>query len=228
MKNLLSLALLLITCTAFAQTKIKEGKVTYELSYGEITEEMKKMESMLPKSMDIYFKGDKARTEMSMATGKMIIIMDMAKKEMMLLMDMMGQKMAMKQTEEDLKKKEEELKTKGLYDSIEVTTTKETKKINGYNCKKVIISYVTAGVRETSVCYVTDELPTINTTQDNPIYSKIKGFMMEYTMKQQGIVVTIKATKVTALKVDDSMFITPEGYQLIDPSTLGGGPVSDH
>src|SRR6478735_1868662 len=136
---------------------------------------MKKMEAMFPKSISVYFKNEFSRFEMHSAMGNTISIGNSIKKDIIVMTDMMGQKIAVKQTEADLKKKEEEMKKEGVYPTFTVTQSKETKMIAGYLCKKAIISYTVNGETEKLNCYYTEALPQMTGGDNNPAFKQING-----------------------------------------------------
>lgn len=206
---MLVLAMLSMVFTAFkAGEKITEGVVEFDIAFLDLTPEMKQAEAMLPKKLTMYFKGESIRGEMPTAMGNTITIANEKKKEFYVLMDMMGQKTAIKQTEEDIKKQQLEQEVK----DIKVTTTTETKVIAGYTCKKAIVTFKMKGEEEKIECYYTEELPMLGNKNSSPGFDQIKGFMMEYSLNMSGIKMKMTATKVRAEKVDDSQFVVPSGY----------------
>lgn len=188
--------------------KITEGVVVFDIAFLDLTPEMKQAEAMLPKTLTMYFKGQNMRGEMPTAMGTTTTISNEKKKEFYVLMDMMGQKTAIKQTEADLKKQQQEQDVK----DIKVTYSAETKTIAGYLCKKAIISFTMKGEKETVECFYTDELPIVGNKNSTPGFDQIKGFMMEYSINMSGVKMKMTAKSVRAEKVDDSKFTLPEGY----------------
>ena len=200
---------------AFAQTKLKEGMAEFDISYPALTPEMKKMESMLPKSLTVYFKNELSRIEMPMAAGTTTTLSNNSKKEVTIMMDMMGKKFAMKQTEADIIKKEAELKKSGQYPTFKVTPSTETKLIAGYKCKKAVVSYIMSGKTERMDCFYTEELPKMNASGDNPAFKNINGFLMEYNISQSGMKMKIVAKNVKAKTVSDNLFKVPSDYKFM-------------
>jgi hypothetical protein len=222
-KQLITLWVLLGTTLAgSAQQALKEGTVEYKLTYSNLPEQLKQVQSTLPSKVTLYFKNNQFKTEMLMAQGEMNMLFDEEKKEMVMLMDMMGQKMKIKITEAQLKEKQKSSFEKQGIKNIEVKTTKEIKTIAGYACTKHIVNYEMDGKKESTYCYVTDKLPSSSMLTDNPIYADIKGFMMEYSTSQQGMTITMVAELVRAEKVSDNEFTVPDGYKEIDPEMLNG------
>lgn len=192
------------------QNKLNEGVVDFNITFSDLTPEMKQAEAMLPKTMTMYFKGQNFRGEMPSAMGNTITMYNAEKKEYYVLMDMMGQKMAIKQTEEEMKQEQKKESIKNL----KVTLSKETKVIAGYTCNKAIITFDVEGKSEKLECFYTPLLPVSSNNNSAPGFDQIKGFMMEYGMNMGGIKMKITAQKVREQKVSSSLFTIPEGYTI--------------
>lgn len=206
---ILSLVLLSMVTFAFKTAeKITEGVVEFDIQFLDLTPEMKQAEAMLPKKLTMYFKGENVRGEMPTAMGTTITIANEKKKEFYVLMDMMGQKTAIKQTEADIKKQQQEQEVK----NIKVEYPGETKTIAGYLCKKAVVTFTMKDEQERVECFYTEELPVIGNKNSSPGFDQIKGFMMEYSLNMNGIKMKMTATKVRAEKIDDKQFVLPEGY----------------
>jgi GLPGLI family protein len=215
-KIALLIALVSIGFFSIAQTKkIKEGVAEFDITYPSMTPEMKEVESMLPKVMTIYFKNEQSRVEMNSGMGSTIVLGDNTKKDITVLMDMMGKKIAIRQTQEEIAKKEAELKKKGKMPEFSIVETKETKVIAGYKCKKGIIQYTMDGKKEQMVCYYTDELPRVNSGTENMALNEVKGFLMEYNINQGGVQMRIVAKSAKAQTVDSNLFSVPSDYKLM-------------
>jgi GLPGLI family protein len=232
-KIVLLFALISISYFSNAQSKkLKEGVAEFDVSYPSLTTEMKQMESMLPKILTIYFKNDQSRVEMNTSMGSTAVLSDNTKKEVIVLMDMMDKKIAIKQSQEDLAKKEAELKKSGKMPDFTIVETKETKIIAGYKCKKAIVQYTLDGKKEQMICYYTEDLPRVNSSTDNMALKEIKGFLMEYNINQSGIQMRILAKNVKAQKVEDKLFLIPDDYKIMTQNEIsdmmnGAGKSSD-
>ncbi len=201
---------------------VKEGVVEFDITFIDLTPEMKQAESMLPKKMTMIFKDKSFRNEMPSGMGTTITINNGEKKEFYLLMDMMGQKTAMKQTDAEMKK---QLDGAGVKD-LKVTFQKDTKVIAGYTCKKAIINFNMEGKAEQIECFYTPELTDIANHNTSPGFDQIKGFMMEYNLSMQGVKMKLTATKVRKEKVDAKLFEMPEGYKVKTLEELRNSGVS--
>ncbi|MBP9187783.1 MAG: DUF4412 domain-containing protein [Bacteroidia bacterium] len=219
-KFILITALLGSVLFAFTtQQKLQEGVATFDITFFELSPEMKAAEAMLPKKIVVSFKNQNSRTEMQSGMGSTVTINNDKKKEFYILMDMMGQKTAIKQTESELKKQHE----KSEFKDVKVTMLKETKTIAGYLCKKADITYTHEGKSEKIECYFTDQLPpTAHSSSTAPGFDLITGFMMEYSMNMGGIKAKVSATKITNQKIDDSLFEIPKDYTISTLEELEG------
>ena len=222
MKKIVDITLLLTVVSGLlfsftAQQKIQEGLIEFDITFLDLSPEMKQAEAMLPKKINMYFKNESSRTEMPSGMGNTITISNDKKKEFYLLMDMMGQKTAIKQTEAEMKSQQEKSKIK----DVKVEEINESKVIAGYKCKKAKLTYTLDGKTETVECFYTPDLPLLGQANTAPGFDKIKGLMLEYSMNMGGIKAKISATKVSTQKVEDKMFEIPSDYTIRTIEELG-------
>lgn len=215
MKKIIHFTLLLTIVSGLlfsftTQQKIQEGLIEFDITFLDLSPEMKQAEAMLPKKVDIYFKGENSRTEMPSGMGNTITIRNRKKKEFYVLMDMMGQKMAVKQTDAEM----EIQRKKMAISDISVEELDESKIIAGYKCKRAKVTFTLDGKKETIDCFYCPQLSMIDQGNGNPAFSQIKGMMMEYSMSMGGMKAKITATKVSTQKVDDKLFELPNDYTL--------------
>lgn len=213
MKKILlaSVAIATFTLGAVAQ-KSFEGIVHFGITYTNMTDEMKQYESMMPKEMTLKIKGDKSRMEQNSAMGSTITITDDKAKKVTILMNMMGQKIAMEQNTSDDK---EDV-------APEINYLEGTKKIAGYTCKKAEITH--PDMDEIMTVYYTEE---ISGTKTNAEFKGLKGFLMEYSIENQGMTMTIAATEIKQEKVSSAEFTIPADYVSMSEEEfkkqMGGG-----
>ena len=215
-----AIAILFNGLHASAQEKLKEGKITFEITINNAEEMNDQMLAMMPKEMVVYFKEGKSRSEMDMMGGKVISLTDNKTGETISCMDMMGKKQAIKTTKED---GEKEKAKRGEY---EVKITDETRDIAGYKCKKAIITYKDKPEKEGTVeVWFTDELEATNSAKYS--WKGIDGYMMEYSFDQKGMAMKFTCTEVKKQDVSDDMFKMPEGYTVMTQEEMmkqyGGG-----
>jgi len=189
---------------SFAQTgKGFEGKITCTIDIQGLPPEAAGM--FAGSEMTLYIKGANSRSEMSMGmVSKTTSIVDQKTKTTVVLMDMMGQKYMIKSNPEDVKKAE-------ASPAPEIKYLNDTKVIAGYNCKKAqIIMKDEKGAAHTIDIYYTDALPYYS---QGDIYKGLKGFPMEYEMKQGQMTMKVTTTTISKEVVADSQFVIPEGYK---------------
>src|SRR5687767_3821797 len=90
---ILSTAFILMTTWSFAQKKITEGIITYQVKY-ELPPDMQHMKAMFPETVKVYFKGDSSLAQSKFGMGSTKLIMNAKTKFQRLLIDvpMMGKK----------------------------------------------------------------------------------------------------------------------------------------
>ena len=200
------IAALIVIFSFQSFSKDFKGVITYKITIegSAVTDEMK---AMMPKTMIMTVKGNKAKMEMSMgAMGKSITISDGDTKTAISLMDMMGQKIAIKSSQEEIEKEMTESP------EMKVEVTGETKEILGYECKKAIITSVEDDIDMT--VYFCEELGSRELNFQNPQFKDINGLMMEFDMPSEMFSMHFTAVSIDKKNVEDSEFVIPDGYQV--------------
>ncbi len=190
-----------------------EGKIVYTITYSNLPSEMKGYESMLPKDMTIYIKGNKSRMEQSQMMGKNIVVSDMDKKIGFVEMDISGQKLRMNMSTKDFDDQ------KSIPSNIEYFD--DSKNILGYDCKKAIMKDDSGDISMT--VYFTEKIKN----QAQKEFMGLKGFPLQYKMAQQSMTVEMTASEISEQMVPDNLFNKSDGYKDISESDLqkmmGGG-----
>jgi len=217
MKRNLSIGWLFLTVFAFFSLSLNakdfKGVISYKITIegSGVTDEMK---TMMPKTMTMTIKGNKARTELIMGMGTTVNITDGDSKTSINLMDMMGQKIAFQSTTEDIMKEME------TAPETKVEVTSETKEIAGYTCKKAIITIPEDDME--IIVFFTDELGSMALNFDNPQFKEIDGLMLEFEIPNEMFSMHFTAVSVEKKNVDDSAFTIPEGYQVKTKEEMQG------
>jgi len=212
MKKISLILALLMSTLMYAQESF-EGKVDYELSYEDMNEQVKAMESMLPKKSMVHVKGEISKTTTPNGMGsETIVYSNKATGESITLMDMMGNKIALRSNLDDLKDESQP----------EIEYSEETKEILGYKCKKAIIS--TEGSEIEVEVFYTEELPNI---QSNPMSNGIKGLPMQISIEMEPYTIIQTVKKIEKVKVKKLKFEVPSDYKEMTQDELkkmmGGG-----
>jgi GLPGLI family protein len=206
-KLILSLTFAVITCLS-AQAQLTEGHVKYEINMTSDNPEMEMAISMMQGStLDLYFSGEKTRSEMSMGSiMKMVTLTDSKTEEMLMLMSGMMGNSAIKSTFSEIEAENEETP------EIEVEVLDETKTIEGYLCKKAL---VTDADGNEMVFWITEEIE-VNKKGQSYLNEKVPGFPMEFELNQgdmkMSMLVTTFEKKIKNTKEIFDMVI-PEGYK---------------
>jgi GLPGLI family protein len=188
MKNLL-FTFLVATCTIlplFGQ--MTEGHIAYKMEATSDNPDMQMAVSMMQGStLDVYFKEKQTRAEMKMgAMMNMTTISNENNGEMLMLMNGMVGQNAIKSNLKELDSAQAE-KPK-----TEVTLENETKVIEGYTCKKAI---VTDEEGTESVFWYTEEISVAKKGQ-NYLNESVPGFPMQSEINNNGLKMIMTVTKV--------------------------------
>lgn len=203
----------LSSCALFqggSTSKSFEGKVRYSITYPEssLTEAQKQQ---LPSNITLYLKGNKVKSEMITSMMTRITVKDIEQQKTTTLLEMMGQKYAIEQSPEDIRKKMEE------QDSTEVTVTDDTKDIAGYTCKKAMVK---PKEDEAYPIFFTPEIGSSKMNFDSKAYQKVDGLPLEYQMKTNMFSMKLMADKVEETKISDDVFSIPDDYKKVTPEQL--------
>jgi len=179
-----------------------QGKLVFSVTYTQVPEKMKGMESMLPQSQVMYVKGSKSRVEQQTAGGSTIVISDKEAGTSTVLTEAMGQKYKMTFDAESLKKM---IETQG---NPKIKYLEGSKEIAGYSCKKAEATM--EGMDKPAVFYYTEKIQPVGLRGMEKL--QLKGMPLEYTIAAQGLTMTMSASEVKSESVDDHLFEIPDGY----------------
>lgn len=201
------LAFVALSASSFAQKKIKEGVVKFEMSTDGQDDAMAMLGGT---TLDFYFNGKMQKMDMSMMGGLMriqTIIPIENPKEAALLMDMMGQKYQIVELSED------DLNSSNNFmnmDEVEKVTyeEKDKKDIAGYPC---YLAKVKMNNGMEMKYYITEKIqPPVGVKTKDQV--KLKGYPLEMTIDTgQGMEMVFTAKEVST-KLEKGVFDIPEGY----------------
>lgn len=202
----LLVALVSLSASTFAQKKIKEGVVKYEL---DMKEQDGAMAELGGTTLDFYFNDKMQRMDMKLMGGMMriqTIIPFGNVKDAIMLMDMMGQKMQLIELEDkDLKASSNLLDVDGIAEVVYDENDK--KEIAGYSCYK---AQVKMDDKTEMTYYITEKIePPIGTKSKEK--TKLKGYPLQMIIDNQEIRMNFVATEVLG-KLEKGAFDVPEGY----------------
>ena len=207
-KILLSLGFSFV-CTLLSFAQLTEGHISYKIDMTSDDPDMQMAIGMMQGStLEVYFKDKTTRAEMKMGAIMNIttISNETSGDVLMLMCGMIGQN-AIKTTTSELEKENTE---KPKYD---VQLVDETKTIEGYACKKAIL---TDEEGNESVFWYTEEID-ISKKGQSYLNEDVPGFPMQYDLNNNGMKMTMTVSQLEK-KLDKksvSLFemAIPEGYK---------------
>ncbi len=232
MKNILSIAFTLLfvsfiitPSSAQKGKKVQDAVITYDMKLDGDNPMAAMMGDI---TMKIGFNGTSSIADVNMMNGMVTtnVCFDNEKKEGVMLMNMMSKKIAVKMNEEEMKEYQQKQSQNTAPPKIQYFK-KETKKIAGYKCYKVVS---TAGDAEPVIMYVTEDIQPTATSQWEMQYPGMKGYPLSIEVTQQGMKMNIIAKNVDAKASKDIQYSSeiPAGYEEMTVKELqelskGGG-----
>lgn len=209
MKKLVLLLTGVFALALSSRAQLSEGHFQFTINMSSDNPEMEMAMSMMQGStLDVFFSGDKTRSEMQMGTMmKMVTITDVKSDVMlMLLSGMIGNK-AIKSTITELNKEAEAEKA-----NYTVELVNETKNIEGYDCKKALLKDEEG---HEMIFWYTEEI-VVNKSGQNYLNDQVPGFPLAFELLQGDMLMSMTVTKLEK-KIDKKadLFNTsiPSGYQ---------------
>ena len=219
MKKLFSTLAVVAFSALSLNAQIKEGSITYDMKMEGLPPEQAAM--MGDMELKTTFKNDKVLSEMSSMMFSSQTSMD--DKGIVSLIEQMGNKIAVKQTKEEIAKEEAKLKDKPADPKIEYTS--ETKTIAGYECKKAIVTMVNKDKKEEKMeVWFSDKFENPNKEGKGRGQAFMKGFKglpFEFSNAQGGMKFSMVAKAVSIDPIDDAKFnLSTEGYKMMTMDEL--------
>lgn len=200
-----------MSCSDSKKTEnaLTEGLIEYS---AEVVDQSHPMAGLAPSSATVKFKDNKFQLEMStMGIFNTIFISNPGKKTLSQMVKFMDIKNACIETEADLAQQNKDYE-------LNLEEVKGTKKIAGYNCKKVKASLI-SNPSETFDVYYTSELGMDSINNIGP-YKQIKGMLMEYRLKKLGLEMSFTATSVKKEEIEEDAFEVPAFYKIVTRSEM--------
>lgn len=194
--------------------RIDEGVVVYDISYP-IPFEDKWMERLMPKEMEMQFKDDMLKTELSFGLG-MIKIAYLSDKKKEQLFEML--KFMKKKNFSTLNKKDITAMMQTIA-AHKITPGTSTKMIAGYTCKNAYVEVKDDTTSYEFECWYTDELGSEDINWCSP-FLPIKGVLMEYQIERFDVAMKFVATEVRLVEIPDENFVIPDKYKEISSEEM--------
>lgn len=207
--------LLLVSFSTNAQ--LTEGHFTYSIELKSDNPDMQMAIGMMQgSSMDLFVMGPKTRVDMKMGTMMEIsTITDQSDKVLMLMGGMLG-KNAIITTISELEK------NKADYIEPTLTLIDETKTINGFNCKKALL---TDADGNESLFWYTEDI-VVSKKGQSYLNTSVPGFPLEYSINVNGMTMSLNIKDIVK-KLDKNQkknfeIKIPEGYKEMRLDQLQG------
>jgi len=203
---LLAVTLSLFTLASFAQKKISEGTIAYDVVINTGSEKTQAADFFDGATSTVYLKGAKSRVEIVSSLGTQSTIIDGTKNTIAIIKEFGEQKYIINMTPEEYRAANEK------QSNVTFTYVNEEKVILGYTCKKAI-GKLTSGATFT-VWYTPDLVPENKEYQY--VNQALPGLAMEYESAIGKMLVTYTASKISLSPVPAARFDLPKtGYRVM-------------
>lgn len=188
---------LLLFCQTF------EGRVQYEITYKKVPMEMEAMKAAMPKFSELFIQGKKSRLVQNVeGIGDQIMIINEQSRTAYMVLDQFNTEVYAEVPSYML--------NDILKPTIVGTTYKnETKTVLGKTCKRVDLEHPNDA--NPTVVWYTENLPVA----DYKDFKMLRGFVMEYELKDGGVHIVMSAKEVEEKLLDPSLFLPPSSFQKI-------------
>lgn len=208
---LFAVTIFLSSCAVFqggSKSSTFEGKIKYQIDLQDNNLPPEALATM-PTTSTVYVKGSKSLTEMISTMLSRKTIKDAETMTATTLLEVLGQKFAIAQSKEELMEQSQE--------APKLEFTENTKTILDYEAKEVL---VTPKDGETYSVFYTPEIVVENHNFDSPVFSKINGLPLEFSIHSEQLKMKFTVTEIERKKISDEMFIIPEGFQKVTQEEL--------
>jgi len=185
--------LILAGCTSKARVE-REGRVVYSIDYPDHKDNFF-LYSILPKEMELNFKGDKMESRIEKANLKNVLLVDCNKKNVAAYFQYGEDACNVELNVTDI---EQMLNEQKKY-TIRFTADKDT--MAGFNVKKAIATAVKDPSDKITLWYTT-EIEIKNSNWYNP-FKEVPGFLLAYSIDRYGIRMEFKAKSFEAITITD-------------------------
>lgn len=203
---LFGLTLILSGCQKIEETfshgRIEEGVVHYDVSFPYSEPEEGLMTSMLPSKMTMKFEEGRYVTELTAGMGmfRMRFVSNNQKRVLHHTLDMMKKKIMVEVNEKGARKMLDD------FPELRILSTDETDTLAEISCKKALGLFAKPGEPPMDI-YYTDRIALEDPNWCNQ-FPSIDGVLLGYEIKRFGRRMRLRATKVEAREVPDSVFST--------------------
>lgn len=198
-----------ISCKSINEKYENQGIIEFEVM---CVDSNHPLASLAPSSATLKFNHDKFLLDMStMGIFRTSVIGDNQKNTIVQTVRFLDIKQACIDDENSIREEN------GNY-VLKFTETKETKKIAGFVCHRVIAEFINEPGKKFDV-YYTKEIGLPDCNKLTPYYP-IKGMLMDYRMKRMGIELRFVAKKYNNVEVPESTFEIPAYMKIISKQEM--------
>ncbi|MFS8615799.1 MAG: hypothetical protein FWJ85_03165 [Solitalea sp.] len=187
-----------------------EGVVEYTMQV-EGTDLSPELASKIPRGFTLYLKDASSRLEMATDLTDLTVLADNADRSAITLMTIMGKNLAIRTDSTQLNK------ALGEIGKFDIHYLPDEKTILGYPCKKAIL--LRKNTADTTVLWYTTALRPIFPSS-NQFLPNGNWFPMEVQATHQGARTTLRVRTIDKGPVEDSLFVVPEGYRIIEQGKI--------
>ncbi len=203
--SLISILLLAVSVSVFAQRKVSELMLSYDMKVTSGNAEPGLADAFDGATTTVYIKGNLTRSEMTSALFSSTTIHDSKAGTAVALKEVSKQKLLIKMTPENWTEKNKR------YDGITFTNTGETKTIAGYKCVKAQAKLTDGTVF--TVFYTTDIIPE-NREFENMMFKNLNGLPLEWELSEGKLKIQYTLSKISMNPIPVSKFDIPKsGYR---------------
>ena len=219
MKKIIFSAILAVCSITTSIAQLNEGHIKFEIEASTTNPQMEMAVGMMQGStMDMYFSDQSLHSELNMGAMMKVntIVLGESGEVMILMSGMMGNT-AVPTTLEAMKEESDSRETP----SLDVELIDETKEIQGYTCKKAVLTNEDG---DEMVTWYTTEIE-VNTQGQSYHNEEIPGFPLQFTQNANGLIMSF-----TAIEVEESIdkkkkkilfsVEVPDGYTEMTPEEL--------
>lgn len=200
--------LLLISYSSFAQRKLNEATISYDIVINTSNAKPKAADAVDGSVSVIYLKGNSSRTEMITPLGNQHTIIDGKTGNVTVLREWGAQKYMITMTPANWKEYNKK------YENISFRYLEEYKVIAGYNCQKAVGS-LNDSAKTSFTVYFTKELVPVN-TEFQYLNRNLPGLAMEFEVIKGSDIHTYTVSKINFDPIVPAKFEIPtSGYRIL-------------
>lgn len=203
-----------LTGVVFAQKKLSEGTISYDIVINTGSEKTQAADFLDGATSTVYLKGAKSRVEVISSLGTQSTIMDGTKNTVTILKEFGEQKYLINMTPEEYRAANEKQA------NVTFSYADDEKTVAGYKCKKAIGKM--PGGATFTVWYTPDLVPENKEYQY--VNRALPGLAMEYESTIGKMQVTYTVSKISLSPVPTTKFDLPKtGYRVMTYKESQGG-----